>query len=69
MNRTKTIVLLALAFILSLPTAIFAQERVYKITDDVVVPHTSVKNQSQSGTCWCFAGLAMVEAEIMRKES
>ncbi|MBR0323547.1 MAG: aminopeptidase [Bacteroidales bacterium] len=67
MNRTKSIVLLALAFILSLPMVLTAQERVYEITDDVVVPHTSVKNQSQSGTCWCFAGLAMVEAEIMRK--
>ena len=67
MNRTKTTVLLALAFILSLPMSLFAQERVYEITDDVVVPHTSVKNQSQSGTCWCFAGLAMVEAEILRE--
>ena len=65
MNRKKTIVLLALAFLLSMP-ALFAQERVYQITDDVVVPHTSVKNQAQSGTCWCFAGVGMIEAEIMR---
>ena len=67
MNRKKNIVLLALAFILSMPATLFAQERVYQITDDVVVPHTSVKNQSQSGTCWCFAGVAMIEAEIMKK--
>lgn len=67
MNRTKSIILLALAFILSLPVNIFAQERVYQITDDVVVPHSSVKNQAISGTCWCFAGLGMIEAEIMRK--
>ena len=65
MNRKKTIVLLALAFMLSMP-ALFAQERVYQITDDVVVPHTSVKNQAQSGTCWCFAGVGMIEAEILR---
>ena len=65
MNRKKTIVLLALAILLSMP-ALFAQERVYQITDDVVVPHTSVKNQAQSGTCWCFAGVGMIEAEIMR---
>ena len=66
MNCVKTIVLL-LALIISMPTLLFAQERAYKITDDVVVPHTSVKNQSRSGTCWCFAGIGMVEAEILRK--
>lgn len=65
MNSRKTIVLLALAFMFSMP-ALFAQERVYQITDDVVAPHTSVKNQAQSGTCWCFAGVGMIEAEILR---
>lgn len=66
MNRIRTIILL-LALIVSMPSLLFAQERAYKITDDVVVPHTSVKNQSRSGTCWCFAGIGMVEAEILRK--
>ena len=66
MNRIKTIVLL-LALIVIMPSLLFAQERAYQITDDVVVPHTSVKNQSRSGTCWCFAGIGMVEAEILRK--
>lgn len=66
MNRTKTIVLL-LALMLVMPSMLFAQSSAYQFTDDVVVPHTSVKNQSRSGTCWCFAGLGMVEAEIMRK--
>ena len=66
MNRIRTIILL-LALIVSMPSLLFAQERAYKITDDIVVPHTSVKNQSRSGTCWCFAGIGMVEAEILRK--
>ena len=66
MNRIKTIVLL-LALIVIMPSLLFAQERAYQITDDVVAPHTSVKNQSRSGTCWCFAGIGMVEAEILRK--
>lgn len=76
MKRAKTIIMLALAFIIAMPASLSAQkkgkkeakdERVYQITDDVVVPHTSVKNQAQSGTCWCFAGIGMVEAEILRK--
>lgn len=67
MNRIKTIVLLALAIVFSMPANVFAQENVYQITDDVVVPHTSVKNQAQSGTCWCFAGVGLIEAEILKK--
>ena len=38
----------------------------YKFTDIKEVPHTSVKNQSSSGTCWSFSGLGMLEAEVMR---
>ncbi len=67
MNRIKTIVLLALAIVFSMPANVSAQESVYQITDDVVVPHTSVKNQAQSGTCWCFAGVGLIEAEILKK--
>ena len=67
MNRIKTIVLLALAIVFSMPANVSAQENVYQITDDVVVPHTSVKNQAQSGTCWCFAGVGLIEAEILKK--
>ncbi len=67
MNRIKTIVLLALAIVFSMPANVSAQENIYQITDDVVVPHTSVKNQAQSGTCWCFAGVGLIEAEILKK--
>jgi aminopeptidase C len=31
-----------------------------------VIPHTSVKNQASSGTCWSFSGTGFLEAEIMR---
>ncbi len=30
-------------------------------------PITSVKNQSRSGTCWCFSSLSYFESEILRK--
>lgn len=65
----KTIILsfiLALSvFTVSAQTT--SEESVYKITDKSVAVHTPVKNQSQSGTCWCFAGTGLVEAEILRK--
>jgi bleomycin hydrolase len=38
----------------------------YHFTDEVVVPHTSVKNQYRSGTCWDYSGMALVEAELLR---
>lgn len=38
----------------------------YKFTDKKVLPITSVKNQAQAGTCWCYSGLGFVEAELLR---
>ena len=29
-------------------------------------PITSIKNQSRSGTCWCFSSLAFLESELLR---
>ena len=61
----------AFALLLGISTALVAQEAedkepVYQITETVNVPHTPVDNQGSSGTCWCFAGIGFVEAEIMR---
>jgi len=36
-------------------------------SDVKVIPHTPVKNQANSGTCWCFATVSLVEAEVLRK--
>lgn len=38
----------------------------YKFTDTKTIPATSVKDQSRSGTCWCYAALAMVESDILK---
>lgn len=35
-------------------------------TDIITIPITSVKNQSKSGTCWCFAGTSFYENEIRK---
>jgi len=36
-------------------------------TDVKVIPHTPVKNQASSGTCWCFATVSLMESEALRK--
>ncbi|MDR0726321.1 MAG: C1 family peptidase [Prevotellaceae bacterium] len=38
----------------------------YEFTDVKILPHTSIKNQASSGTCWSFSGTAFLESEIMR---
>ncbi len=30
------------------------------------IPHTSIKNQNQTGTCWSFAGMSFFESEMLR---
>lgn len=64
----KTFAILAAA-LMCMPA--FAQEEQkedegYKFTDVKVLPITSVKNQAQAGTCWCYSGLGFVEAELLR---
>ena len=64
----------AVALLLGASSLVLAQEAdnkeekkpVYRITETVNVPHTAVDNQGSSGTCWCFAGIGLVEAEILR---
>jgi bleomycin hydrolase len=45
----------------------YAQIQNYKFTKIKEVKTTSVKNQNRSGTCWSFAGISFLEAELIRQ--
>ncbi|MDE5638073.1 MAG: aminopeptidase [Alistipes sp.] len=38
----------------------------YRFTDTKIIKTTPVKDQSRSGTCWCFSTMTFLESEIMR---
>ena len=43
-----------------------AKDEGYQFTIVKEIPVTSVKNQAQAGTCWCYSGLGFIEAELLR---
>lgn len=45
----------------------FAQNSGYTFTDKIDIKVTSVKDQHRSGTCWSFASISFLEAELLRK--
>ena len=42
------------------------QQKKYEFTTVKANPITSIKNQNQSGTCWCFSALSFVESEVIK---
>ena len=62
----KRILTLTLAAVLC--TAAFAQtQTIYKFTPVKDIPVTPVKDQARTGTCWCFATVSFLEAELLRQ--
>ena len=62
----KRILTLSLAAVLC--TAAFAQtQTIYQFTPVNDIQVTSVKNQARTGTCWCFATVSFLEAELLRQ--
>ena len=57
-----------LALGLMMATGAMAQEAEFKPEFTVVKENaiTSIKNQNQAGTCWCYSSLAFIEAELLR---
>ena len=59
----KNIFLLLLSFLLI--STSFSQVKEFTIIKKL--PVTPVKNQANSGTCWCFATTSFIESELIRK--
>jgi aminopeptidase C len=58
-----------LIFLLSI--SLYAQDTLkgkagYQFTIVKELPVTPVKNQSASGTCWCFSAISFIESELLR---
>ena len=62
MKLLKTISMLMLAGAVSVSA--YAQ---YQFTTVKANPVTPVKDQNQTGTCWCFAGISFLESEAIKK--
>lgn len=43
-----------------------AEAEGYRFTDGKILDMTPVKDQSRSGTCWCYSTLSFLEGEILR---
>lgn len=67
MKMTKILaVLMAATAMLGSVRAMADDKEPTKFTVVKENPITSIKNQSRSGTCWCFSSLAFLEAELLR---
>ena len=70
MKKLITSVLIAILMVVN--TSSFAQEeevkeeKGYVFTEDINIPHTGVRNQYRSGTCWSFSGISLIEAELLK---
>lgn len=42
------------------------KEEGYIFTEVKTLPHTSVKDQNRSGTCWSYSGISFIESESMK---
>ena len=62
----KRLLIMAIAAVVC--TAAFAQtQTIYHFSPVKDIPVTPVKDQAATGTCWCFATVSFLEAELLRQ--
>jgi bleomycin hydrolase len=62
----KRFLLITIAALIA-ASAFSQTQTVYKFTPVKDIEVTSVKDQARTGTCWCFATLSFLEAELIRQ--
>ena len=64
----KNLLTTALALCLALGAAAQTPDSTqgYRFTEGKILRTTPVKDQSRSGTCWCYSTMTMLESEILR---
>lgn len=65
-NLMLSLFALCIALTAGAQTADTTSAEGYRFTDTKIIPTTAVKDQSRSGTCWCFSTLSFLESEILR---
>ena len=71
MKRLTLIAAIALSTMVAFAQATKDKEQKeldYQFTTVKENPITSIKNQYQSGTCWCFSSLSFLESELLRTQ-
>lgn len=65
MKKSLSIVV-TLFLIAAMTQTTYGQEKGYTFKDKTDIEVTSVKDQHRSGTCWSFAAISFLEAELLR---
>ena len=67
--RTYCIPIVIFALALFIPLALAGDPNdtsPYQFKSEIEIPHTPIKSQDSTGTCWCFSAISFLESELLR---